>query len=97
VDRDDLFLHLTEDERYNPVSAVLSGTLADGNKITPDEFITRESRRMIEAYVRIHRHGLQSLYPSGSAPESLMQAFDTIQNALDKIENDRIKEMRDAK
>jgi hypothetical protein len=95
MNREELFDHLTEDKRFSLIGAILAAEVDDGSKLSPDEFITQESYRAIAAYMRVHKYGINSLYAPGEVPESFMQACDTIQNALDKIESDKLKAMKD--
>ena len=52
--------------------------------ISPAHFITEESYSVVSLFSQFKRYGLQALYADGECPAVMLQAFDVIQNVMDR-------------
>lgn len=77
--------------KVSMTTKILAACTNEGKGFSPEYFITRESQLAIGQYIRFKRYGMNALFADADAPETLLQAFDIIQNTLDKIQEERIK------
>jgi hypothetical protein len=84
-DRSELYKHLICTEKVSQITLLLSARIEKTNEsISPAHFITEESFAIVSLFSQFKRYGLQALYADGDCPAIVMQAFDVIQNVIDR-------------
>lgn len=93
--QEELLNHLCrEKSEISPIVQIGAARIQpSGEKISPMLFLTEESIRFMNAFIRFKRFGLSALYQDGEVPEGVLQAFDIIQTVLDKIDQKKRREI----
>lgn len=93
--KEELFRHLCCTDKVTITTLIASARiLPEQTAISPTVFITEDSARIITQFIQFKRYGLSALYGDDGCPHIILQAFDIVQNMLDKKERDHIRSMR---
>lgn len=85
-DKEELLAHLRcEEYKVNLIIKLCAAKTDKNESISPSFFVTRDSIRLINAYSRFKRYGIEAIYPHGNCPNIVMQSFDVIQDTLDRL------------
>jgi hypothetical protein len=91
--KEELLNHIICRDELKIVTQILSA------KVHPEIFIDDDIYVLISEFMRFKRYGIDFLYHGGinEIPSIVLQAFDIIQNILDKDESDRLKAIKEKK
>ena len=89
--KEELYGHIICRKELKEITQILAA------KVHPEILIEEDTFLLISHFMRHKRYGMNFIYPRGmdEIPNSVLLAFDIIQNTLDKDEADKIKTMKE--